>query len=624
METFKLDFNSTIFKAFTSFNPPNGEYLIRGVDQPKGDYETCPRCQSELKESKEKSVYCTNKECDFVFYPSVYIENELGLYRLFHCQVEHSFRLRLNSIINIHSGHKSWFLGNHTVKSYELGDNVKFSTHGNRQHSDLISQFMAECYIEDSIIMHSENALDDLQLTYTLLKSPKSYLVSIYLKIEEIFNLIGNDTNQNLIKLIQDLALTTNQTILYFDELSGLSKSIDNLQLLFQPEQSIVQLDLNGSDKPEWKTRGLIVNYLISKKIYDEKYCNSILEDIKISLLSYFDRQELSLDKASHIPTTQNIEKSLIEKIITENLSESETLEFKETFVRPVHTYKQRKNIAELKLKLEQDIKEKAKIGIIEKLKQENAIDIHDKNKQKIVMHSTLKNVCAMLNKIGGNIVIGIRDNKDLPPEAVGLFQDYELCGGFDDLELNFHQALRNKFIDYQFWSTYISTRKEIYQGNEFFVIQIQRISDNEKKVCFIKTGESGTEEKAYVKSGSSSITLAPSKVQSFRRPKVAIDKMPCFVYVVKNGRGNVKIGISSDPWRRMQTLSPENIDLGEPICFKFKNRVIAKDIENSLHEKYSQYQIGNSEWYELGIEQYDSVIKDLRQTVNSKEYQSS
>ena len=146
-------------------------------------------------------------------------------------------------------------------------------------------------------------------------------------------------------------------------------------------------------------------------------------------------------------------------------------------------------------------------------------------------------------------------------------------------------------------------------------------MSHQEKRVCFLKSiVDSSKEEKAYIKSGSSSVTLAPSKVQSFTRPKISTEDQPCYVYVIKNGRGNVKIGISSNPWKRKQTLSPENIDLEDPICFRFKNRVIAKDIEQTLHDKYSLYRIGNSEWFNFHIEQYDSTIRDLRNMLNSEE----
>ena len=69
-----------------------------------------------------------------------------------------------------------------------------------------------------------------------------------------------------------------------------------------------------------------------------------------------------------------------------------------------------------------------------------------------------------------------------------------------------------------------------------------------------------------------------------------------------------------------MGTLSPDNIDLRDPICFRFKNKTIAHDIEKSLHNKYDDFRIGNSEFFNLDLEQFDNVVNDLRNQINSIE----
>lgn len=617
----KLDYNSKIYNAFTNFNPQDGEYKVVGIDEPNHKERTdCPICSSQLRKGRDKTIYCSSRECEFLFYPSLYLENSLGIFRVLLVQFEKSYKFKLQTIININSAGKQRTIKEVEFCLYEINAEIKYCKANNSWY-DNVSQMLSECFIDDVIVMESKSPREELQNIYRALKSPKSYICSMYNDIELLFSKIGTETNQFLSNETNNLADMASKSVSYFEDIEGIVESIESIKQLFEGEQSVLELDLSNTDKPFWRTKGLVANYLIAKKIYDKSYSNQILEDIKISLLSFFMSQELNLDKNNIEISTVTIEKGLIETIITERLPESENLEFKETFVRPVHTYEQRNKIQILESRLKGDIKDAARKGIIEAIKNESKLPPNDKAKQKVVIHSTLKNVCAMLNKTGGKIIIGIRDNKDKAPEAVGLQQDYEIFGGFDDLELYFHQMIRSYLIDFEFWSTFISTKKEVYEDKDFFVIEVSRVSHQEKRVCFLKSiTDSSKEEKAYIKSGSSSVTLAPSKVQSFTRPKISTADQPCYVYVIKNGRGNVKIGISLNPWKRKQTLSPENIDLEEPICFRFKNRVIAKDIEQTLHEKYSLYRIGNSEWFDFHIEQYDSTIKDLRNMLNSEE----
>ena len=621
-----LDINSTLYKGMLNFNPPDNEYFIRATDDPNGKQEGCPRCKERVLKTNDLTTYCSSKQCDFVFYPSIYLEDSSHkLYRLFYFQLLNSKSIKKDSIIELKSNRlnrpKTKNDLDFSIYNYSFVDEpnrILIEQFANlKPRYDPVNRLLFECAIDDIIISNSKNQIKDLGSIYSALHSPKSYL---FKSIEKIENLLGDSTFQTKIELMDDLnslIKTVEVTEDSFPHIKGLSNTLAALSPLFHAKLSSLELDMTLKRDVAWKTKALVSTYLISKEIYDDALSKRIIGDVRAIVLSYFMPPELALDKDRLETLVKFEEKSIIETIISEELPESETLEYKETFKCPVLSLTHKKDIVLLKQRLTSDLKEDQKNGINSKIESIKNIPIHDKEKQKVVMFSTLKNICAMINKIGGAIIIGFRDNKDEGIEAVGLGADYQLTGGWDDLELNFHQSLSNFIIDFEYWQNLIKIEKQTYDDKEFMVINVNRVERGEKRLCFINKNNV---EVAFVKNGSSSTALSPSKIRTYTRPKPSQDSEPCYVYVVKNGRSQAKIGISIDPTTRMGTLSPDNIDLRDPICFKFKNKTIAHDIEKSLHSKYDRFRIGNSEFFDLDLEQFDNVVNDLRNQINSVE----
>jgi predicted GIY-YIG superfamily endonuclease len=71
------------------------------------------------------------------------------------------------------------------------------------------------------------------------------------------------------------------------------------------------------------------------------------------------------------------------------------------------------------------------------------------------------------------------------------------------------------------------------------------------------------------------------------------------YVYFVSQQRdGRVKIGVSSDPDRRVKEMQTGNAKPLTVIArFPFPNRASAMAIERELHEKYSRFRV-SGEWF--------------------------
>ena len=620
-----LDTNSALYKGMFNYNPPDNEYFVRATDNPIGKQEGCPRCKEIVIKAKDRTIYCTNKQCDFIFYPSIYLEDSShNLYRLFYFQLinaksikkEGIIELRTNDLVRKKNKNDLDFSNYNLSFVYEPKKIHPRSFSNLKPYYDPVGRLLFECAIDDIIISHSKNPIEDLGSIYSTLHSPKSYLFKSIEKIEHLLSDSKIHTKIELKEELNSLIKTVEITENDFSHIRGLSNTLKELAPLFHAKLTSLELDMTLKRDVTWKTKALVSTYLISKEIYDEALSKKIIGDVRSIVLSYFMPQELALDKDRLETPVKFEEKTFLESIITEELPESENLEFKETFKCPVLSLTHKKEIDSLRERLK-SVKEEQRNGIMSKIDSIKNIPIHDKEKQKTVMFSTIKNICAMINKVGGNIIIGLRDNKDEGIEAVGLSADYQLTGGWDDLELSFHQSLSNFIIDFEYWQNLIMVEKQTFDDKDFMVIKINRVERGEKRLCFINKNNV---EMAFVKNGSSSISLTPSKIRNYSRPKPSQDSEPCYVYVVKNGRNQAKIGISIDPTTRMGTLSPDNIDLRDPICFKFKNKTIAHDIEKSLHAKYDKFRIGNSEFFDLDLEHFDNVINDLRNQINSVE----
>ncbi|MGD0037067.1 MAG: ATP-binding protein [Bacteroidota bacterium] len=118
--------------------------------------------------------------------------------------------------------------------------------------------------------------------------------------------------------------------------------------------------------------------------------------------------------------------------------------------------------------------------------------------KQRDVLHSSLKTICAFLNTNGGTLFIGVTDKK--PRVVKGIERDLKLCGkqNEDGLELKLRDYLRTRFHSSPLGKTDI--RFETFEGKEVCVIDVQPASKKEPV---------DLEGKFYVRDGGRTLELS-------------------------------------------------------------------------------------------------------------------
>ena len=76
----------------------------------------------------------------------------------------------------------------------------------------------------------------------------------------------------------------------------------------------------------------------------------------------------------------------------------------------------------------------------------------------------------------------------------------------------------------------------------------------------------------------------------------------PVYVYLIQKGYGSIKIGVSSNPERRLMELQVGNHgDLHIIAKFPFQTRAYALSMEKDLHNKFKRFCL-SGEWFKKGI----------------------
>jgi len=103
------------------------------------------------------------------------------------------------------------------------------------------------------------------------------------------------------------------------------------------------------------------------------------------------------------------------------------------------------------------------------------------------------------------------------------------------------------------------------------------------------------------------------------------LDRSSCAVYLIRcSSTGDVKIGLSSDPNRRMREVGGDWLGHGGPMELLFQQwfccYVYAHGVERFLHNKYATRRVSRrAEWFKLTLdEQMEAVITLLRLTLEA------
>jgi len=164
-------------------------------------------------------------------------------------------------------------------------------------------------------------------------------------------------------------------------------------------------------------------------------------------------------------------------------------------------------------LRAHRQAEELIKLGESKTLEFKSSLRWHVKENRKddnVVTHSVLKTIAAFLNTEGGDLVIGVADNRSV----IGIEQDQ--FENDDKFMLHLAQVVRNGLGDRA--STCIDPKTQIVQGKTVCVVSCQRSPE----AVFLKwkAMEQDPNGDFYVRSGPGSVRLAPDSAKEYIRTR--------------------------------------------------------------------------------------------------------
>lgn len=433
----------------------------------------------------------------------------------------------------------------------------------------------------------------------SIIRSPKTYLLPTLNQLYyHLKNINDYDTFEAFEKI--NIDLSDERLINKFPQIKNVADSISLFKFINKKNiNDLISLH-NSENKIIRNTAKKISVYNIigNDDIGIDK--NMILKNI-FGTVKHFERKITNNEVIKKDHSTEILE--LIEK---GEIIENKTFEFKASLICPTLNKDQQIRINNLK---NSDLENSKKDEIIDKILSQ--INMNDKNLQKEIFFSTFKNVCAMLNSDGGNIIIGV---KDIPSkisrdknELVGLNKDYDLMGGFDELQLHFDNNLKNKMIDYTKFEKFIKIKKVEYKSMDFMIIEVE-VPYGIKEPCIIKN--INNDEVSFKKLNASCEKMTSSELVKFKRTQPVVRQEKTYVYLAVNSDNQTKIGITNNIKLRESSLKTSDPTIKIQTFFPFKTRTQASNIESFLLQKYKP-QIIDRDWFEFNDEIYNEC-KDL------------
>lgn len=155
--------------------------------------------------------------------------------------------------------------------------------------------------------------------------------------------------------------------------------------------------------------KDLLVLQLLNSSIGEDKYIDSIINEV-----------------------TNEPDSNYIQSLMS---SENNKVEFKATFHVPVYSKDDKKFLEDEYPKKVAFAKEKDNDGMLKdmnKTKKGIEAKLLEKNQEKIVIHSSIKTLVAFANSNGGELVLGIDEDKEGVPYVFGMEKDLEKAKGKD------------------------------------------------------------------------------------------------------------------------------------------------------------------------------------------------
>jgi predicted RNA-binding protein with RPS1 domain len=350
-----------------------------------------------------------------------------------------------------------------------------------------INEEIGKCYelygMQKEDIDSKHNYLNWAKIYFSLSNSAKSYYLNFYITYQEIIKLSHINISQdcNIANLIDSVIEKSKMLIL---EIDSKELTIQTFPLLEQLKVTLEILSLFGAENKESMDYLFKViqsnnlsekaNYQLAKIVLSNNLISSEIKDshlIKENWLIIHNILESGLLNLDTLPIIDDRASELL-KLIRQD--ENRTLEFKSTLMTPIPDKNKRQIIENLKIELKIAQENNNEIRV-EKLTSK-IIDLQKNNAKKAVIHSAMKTLVAFANSEGGNLIIGLEDDKNI----IGLDFDFKSSTSkrdnlFDSFNLDFDKLI-NEYIGIDFNLLFDSKAEFIeIDGKFLYLVRVKR-----------------------------------------------------------------------------------------------------------------------------------------------------
>lgn len=390
-----------------------------------------------------------------------------------------------------------------------------------------INEEIGHCYelyaMQLADIDHKHNYLEWAKYFFSLANSAKSYYLNLYISYQEVIKLsyvkASNEVSiddkiycvieksKMLIKEIEEKELTTQ----IYPLLKQIKITLEIICLFGENNQNSMAFLLNiihnevSFERSNHQLAKIVLSYnLIASEITDHK----IKKEKWILIHNILKEGLLNIN---NIPTVNENQSKLLE-LIQED--ESRVLEFKSSLFTPIPDKNKRSLIVhfneERKIALENNNSEK--LSLIE----EKINDLSNNNAQKAVIHSAMKTLVAFANSDGGDLILGLEDNKNI----LGLEFDFSSLNKkdnqFDSFRLRFDQYI-GEYIGTDFNNLLEDAKFVNIDNQNLYWVKVKK----SKTAVFLKKDEKGNNTSdVWVRAQASSnkVTKAEELQKFFRQ----------------------------------------------------------------------------------------------------------
>lgn len=369
---------------------------------------------------------------------------------------------------------------------------------------------------------------------YSNTQNARSYLLNIYVEyfesLRKLDELMENYSFSNYEIFKKDILAIKEkvqpQTIENFPESKNLLFFVDILYFFNSKTDydliKLFNLIKEQFEKNDFKLRVVAKNALANNLIisdlndFTEKNLDDFTKKNLKRIHKYLNHGVHSIEESIEDIHAKEIKEKIkyIQNLIKQD--EGEKLEFKATFKTPIPSNEKETTIKNLKLKIQevdtQKKKDQLEYAIIKIQEQSKNV----KDIDKIIIHSSLKTLCAFANSNGGTLLIGVKDDQDI----FGLEQDYSSFKKEDRNRDGFGKFFDKKVAEYlgrSFSSAYLEKEFIKLPKGDILVVKVK---PSLEEVFLLKNDLGKTEEAIYVRNLSSSEKLSGKELAKFIKSK--------------------------------------------------------------------------------------------------------